>query len=66
MQMKFKLNNMKEFDYETFFEWLRSIGKLDFYEAALDISMEYAGDQNYRLQACDSIDKLKKEYNETT
>ncbi len=47
---------------EKFFNWLRNIGELDRYEAMLDISVEYAGDQKHRLQACDDIEKLKLEY----
>ena len=51
---------------EEFFEWLRSVDKLDFYEAALDMSEDYAGDQKIRLRASDDIEKLKEEYRTLT
>lgn len=53
-----------EYD-EKFFEWLRSINKLDKYEAALDISEDYAGDQEHRLEASEFLDKLRIEYKKT-
>lgn len=48
-----------------FFNWLKSIDKLDQYEAMLDISEDYAGDQEYRCNAYDDIEKLKWEYSQS-
>lgn len=47
---------------EEFFEWLRSINKLDAYEAMLDFSVDYAGDQELRLQATEDLHLLKMQY----
>ena len=47
---------------EDYFDWLRSVGELDRYEAMLDISVDYAGCQKHRLSACDDLDKLRTRY----
>ena len=47
--------------YLQFFSWLRSVGKLDLYEAMLDTSLEY-DDQERRLNADTDIKKLNKKF----
>ena len=47
---------------EEFFEWARSINKLDYYEAILETSIDYAGDQKRRLEASDLLMKMDKEF----
>ena len=48
---------------EEFFEWLRSTKQLDRYEAVLDISEDYTGDQKYRLDASNLLMELHKKFN---
>jgi len=43
-----------------FFDWLRENNQLDRYEAALDISEDYVGNQKYRLDASEFVSKMKK------
>jgi hypothetical protein len=52
-------------DWAEFFKWLEVEGKLDWYEAALDISQDYAGDQSIRLKASDDIDRFIDEFKKT-
>ena len=55
-----------DIDYIEFFRWLKSINKLDFYEAVLDISEDYGlDDQNHRMNAFNEIEKLKQEYSKS-
>ena len=49
-------------DRQNFFRWLKEKDKLDMYEAMLDTSKDYAGNQKLRLMACIGIKELIKEY----
>ncbi len=49
----------------NFYVWLEENDKLDFYESALDILIDYSGDQGTRMKADEEIDKLKEEYEQT-
>ena len=46
----------------NFYVWLEENNKLDFYESALDISIDYAGDQERRSKADKDINDLKEQY----
>ena len=51
-------------DKQDFFKWLKETDQLDMYEAMLDTSRDYVGDQELRLMACERIEKLVKKYDE--
>jgi len=56
--MKPFLKNM-----EPFFDYLREIEKLDYYEAALDIANDYSVAQDKRFQALATLEGLKNAFN---
>jgi hypothetical protein len=47
---------------EEFFKWAESIGRLDEYEDLLDISVDYAGDQDRRLKASNTLFEMDKAF----
>jgi len=47
---------------EDFFEWLRSINKLEIFESALETSVDFTCDQNHRLKASDLLMGLDKDF----
>lgn len=50
----------EDFDYPGFFDWLRTKDKIDYYEAALDVSEDF--DSPYRTDAANYIQELKMNY----
>tara|TARA_R110000850_G_scaffold72024_12_gene158737 strand:- start:496 stop:672 length:177 start_codon:yes stop_codon:yes gene_type:complete len=47
---------------EEFFEWLRSINKLEIFESALETSIDFSGDQKHRLEASDLLMVLDRDF----
>ena len=45
-----------------FFEWLDSHGRLNLYEAVLDMSEDYGGDQATRLKASEDLENFYTEF----
>jgi len=49
--------------YESeFFDWLKEDGSLDKYEALLDHSEDYAGDQSFRLRAVGELEIIRDRF----
>ena len=52
---------MKKED-KYFFKWLKSINKLDTYKTLLCISKDYTGNEIYRTEAWNRMERLKTRY----
>ena len=60
---------IKEFsilEMMQFFDYLTSVDKLNYYEAILEASEDYGGDQTTRLQAWADMEQLKQEFVKST
>lgn len=51
---------------QHFFDWLDTTEQLYQYEAALDLSVDYTIEQEYRFNAQDFVEQLQRTYIHTT